>query len=333
MDCWGQTDIGRARPSNEDQFMIADVCKSMRIHQTSLGLEHQTRLFGNTQGKLILVADGMGGHAAGERASQLVLDTIVDYILNHLIWFLQQDSESEHDFIEQLKEGLVSCQTRINQETVAIPQRAGMGSTLTLAYIVWPRLFLIHVGDSRCYLLRNGGLQQLTSDHTLAALATTADKVAVSSPDTNRASLTSSRLTTNVLWNVIGGGKSVPHPDALAFDLQIGDTLLLCTDGLTNSVAADQVRKILEGKVATSSVCQQLIDAANAEGGQDNITVAVSRFLDRMPEETLVQEIEESVVSTKLADTVDYSPGSTTKIDGQKEVQTMEGSLSLSGET
>ena len=74
MDCFGSSDIGRSRDTNEDHFLISDVCKSMRVHQTSLGLDHQTRLFGNTQGKLLMVADRMGGHDAGERASQLVLD-------------------------------------------------------------------------------------------------------------------------------------------------------------------------------------------------------------------------------------------------------------------
>ncbi|MCA9133018.1 MAG: hypothetical protein KDA45_07675, partial [Planctomycetales bacterium] len=101
MDCCGLSDIGRQRSSNEDQFLISDVCKSMRVHQTSLALDHQTRLFGETQGKLLLVADGMGGHEAGERASQLAIDSFVDYALNRLSWFISPSGESEEDFEEQ----------------------------------------------------------------------------------------------------------------------------------------------------------------------------------------------------------------------------------------
>ncbi|MCA9127925.1 MAG: serine/threonine-protein phosphatase [Planctomycetales bacterium] len=279
MDCCGLTDVGRKRKNNEDQFLIADVSKSMRVHQTSLALDHQTRLFGDTKGKLLLVADGMGGHEAGERASQVVIDGIVDHTLNRLSWFMFNDCLTDDEFEEQLKQGLVECQRRIDREVEAIPSRRGMGSTLTLCYIVWPRMFLVHVGDSRCYLLRGGVLQQLTRDHTLAELSEAIRRKAEDTgeglddmPDESLGPMA------HVLWNAIGGAEQDPHPDAQALNLEIGDTLLLCTDGLNKHLSKRQITEILSLPIKTDEKCQVLVEAANDAGGTDNITVVISSF-------------------------------------------------------
>lgn len=306
MDCCGATDVGKKRSANEDQFLVSDVSKSMRVHQTSLALDHQTRLFGDTKGKLLLVADGMGGHEAGERASQLVIDAIVDYVLNRLSWYMFDSCLKDSEFEEQLKQALIECQRRIDREVSAIPQRRGMGSTLTMAYIVWPRMFLVHAGDSRCYLLRDGELQQLTRDHTLADLASSVQRgkqgTAVQEDDDANEG---DRPMANVLWNVIGGDARVPHPDAIALDLQLGDTLLLCTDGLNKHLTRRQIREILSDEKSTEVICQNLIDGANAAGGSDNVTVIVSRFEDRVADAAVLEEVE-LALDDPNRDTVDF---------------------------
>ena len=312
IDCYGITDIGRMRPSNEDQFLISDICKSMRVHQTSLALDHQTRLFGETQGTLLLVADGMGGHEAGERASQLAIDGLVEYALNRLSWFMSAGAESEHDFEEQLKRALVSCQQKIDREVAAIPQRRGMGSTLTMAYVIWPKMFLVHVGDSRCYLLRGSNLQQLTRDHTLATLAAEAKHGSeagshrASNGDADEQGEADGRQQrlAHVLWNVIGGGGEQPHPDAAAVELKMGDCLLLCSDGLTNHLSHGRLRELLARDQSTAEICQQLVDEANAHGGTDNITAVVCRFVDRPPQPPQQLEVE-LPLEAQLADTAD----------------------------
>ncbi len=299
MDCFGASDIGRKRPANEDHFLISDICKSVRVHQTNLGLDHQTRLFGNSQGKLLMVADGMGGHDSGERASQLVLDTIIDYVLNRLDWVLKGAPQTEEYFIKQLKESLDSCQLRIDRESASAPKNRKMGSTLTLAYVIWPRVFVIHVGDSRCYLLRADQLRQLTRDHTLAQLY-----VENSREQNNTSEARMPTSNSHVLWNAIGGGSEGPQPDAMVFDLEIGDTLLLCTDGMSNAVPLDVIQKLLNSKEPSATICEKLIFEANKDG-EDNITVVVSKFLKEMSKETLIDEIEEP---TRIgADTDEFS--------------------------
>src|SRR5262249_46734818 len=149
-------------------FLIADLTKSMLIHQTSLSHEDHTRLFGGSQAKLLLVADGMGGHAAGQQASALAVETLAHYVLNTMPWFLGLQETEEPDLREKLQTALARCQDRIEAAAKAEPSRYGMGTTLTMAYLIWPRLYVVHAGDSRCYLLRGGRLEQITTDHTLA---------------------------------------------------------------------------------------------------------------------------------------------------------------------
>ncbi len=168
MDCAGLTDVGRVRQTNEDQFLIADLNKSMLVRQTSLALADHTRLFGGSQGALLLVADGMGGHAAGKQASALAVQTLEHYVLNTMPWFFHLQQDQETDLQDELKSAMEACQHSIETATAARPQQRGMGTTLTMAYLLWPRLYVVHVGDSRCYLFRPPRLVQITKDQTMA---------------------------------------------------------------------------------------------------------------------------------------------------------------------
>lgn len=276
MDCSGCSHVGLRRSTNEDQFLIADLSKSMRVLQTSLGLDHQTRMFGTSQGKLLVVADGMGGHSAGERASQLAVDSVVTYILNTMQWFFRLDTKEDHDFREALQDALLSCQTAFEQEVEVIPQRQGMGTTLTMAYLLWPRLYIVHVGDSRCYLLRGGKLRQLTRDHTLRQLAKESERTAAREnieDDENGAG-------SNTLWNVISASEDGLAPEVCMSELQLGDALLLCTDGLYKHVATERLTELLQDERNCDDICRMMIEEANQDGGTDNITAIVARFCD-----------------------------------------------------
>jgi len=272
IDSFGATHIGKKRPSNEDQFLIADLTKSLRVRFTSLGLDHQTRLFGDSQGTLYLVADGMGGHEAGERASTLAVDGVVNYTLNTLRWLSRLDQRHDDDFKDDLKAAMEHCQDMLNREAEFMPQRRGMGTTMTSAFVIWPRLYVVHVGDSRCYVFRDGELTQLTRDHTTSQLY----RETVGRPATGEFEPFGG--AGHVLWNVIGGGDDELHPEVYRADVAIGDTLLLCTDGLIRHVSHREIAARLETEATAKQLCEQLIARANELGGSDNITVVVARF-------------------------------------------------------
>jgi protein phosphatase len=272
MDCFGLTDTGKVREVNEDQFLIADLNRSMLIHQTSLSHEDHTRLFGGSQGKLLLVADGMGGHAGGRRASALAVETLTSYALNTMPWFFRLSQASDADLEEELRAALEQCQKRIEDVASIDPQRARMGTTLTMAYLLWPRLYVVHAGDSRCYLHRGGRLEQITRDHTMAQRLV---DQGVLQPDEAEGSRWS-----HVLYNCIGGGTHELNPDVYKATLNVGDSLLLCSDGLSKVVPDEQVRDLLGKKAGAEETCRRLVAQANDLGGPDNITVVVAHFLD-----------------------------------------------------
>lgn len=272
LDVFGATDIGLARDVNEDQFVVADVAKSLAFEQTSLPDVRTTRRIDRTKGKLMLVADGMGGHAAGDRASALVADSVAAYLRGLVPLLLQFDSSDEAELNRVLKAAVEKSAEVIAAETARNPARRGMGTTLTMAYVLWPTAFLVHVGDSRAYLLRGGEIEQLTTDHTIAQ-----QLVEGGAMDQERARRT---RWASVLWNVIGGtagGKL--RPVISKVPLESGDVLLLCTDGLTKHVSDEAIGQILDRSASAEDACKSLIARANELGGRDNITVVVARFV------------------------------------------------------
>jgi protein phosphatase len=305
MDVYGMTHVGRKRLANEDQFLIAELKKSLSVYQTSLGLDHQTRLFGGSQGRLLLVADGMGGHEAGERASTIAVDSIATYTLNTMRWFFRLDEVSDEDFYEELKAALEHCQSMIDVEVEAIPQRRGMGTTLTMAYVIWPRMYVVHAGDSRCYLFRNSLLKQITRDHTMAQLFKEQRDAGVESevPDDSESSRWS-----NTLWNVLGGDSNDLAPDVYRANLQLGDTLLLCTDGLTKHLSDDRIKEHLNKVGPAEKICQGLVEAANTDGGTDNITVVVARLCEQTNEPCEEEAEAATRIDAPVQKTADTDP-------------------------
>jgi PPM family protein phosphatase len=298
-DCFGQTDVGRVREVNEDQFLIASLSKSMQVHHTSLHLEDQTRLWGPAEGLLLLVADGMGGHAAGERASRLAVDRLTAYVLNTLPWFFRLRADHEDQLLDELKHALEVCQSTIEAEAKQIPERHGMGTTLTAAYVLWPRLYVIHVGDSRCYLFRRSHLRRITHDHTVAQQM--AERGMLDDPEGSRWS--------HVLWNVVGGGCPELKPEVHRADLERGDTVLLCTDGLTRHVTDAEITGLLSVAEPSEATCRRLVDATNAGGGRDNVTVVLARFGDASPPAAIkTTTVEAASVSLTDTDTQLVSP-------------------------
>lgn len=268
-ETFGLTDVGKKRPVNQDHFLIAELSKSMLVSASSLAEIDTGRFFGGIQGQVLLVADGMGGHAAGEKASSLVLQHLIGRLLNSVHWFFQSDTGSEEEFVGSLRNLLRDAHSRVLAESREDSSTAGMGTTLTMAYIHWPTMYVVHAGDSRCYLIRDGLAEQLTTDHTLARQMVEAGGMKPEDEANSRWS--------NVLWNVLGGNS---QRELLAevhrVDLRENDSVLLCSDGLYRYLETEQLPGILDQHPDASVMCQRLVDLANERGGEDNITVIVS---------------------------------------------------------
>jgi len=316
MDCFGVTDVGRSRPENEDQFMIADLNKSLTVHQTSLNVDDHSRLFGSSQGKLLIVADGMGGHAAGARASALAVDTLTTYVLNTLSWLSRLDEQSEDDFKDDLRDALQRCQQAIISEAEAQPQRAGMGTTLTMAYVIWPRLYVVHAGDSRCYLLHGTKLKQITRDHSMAQL----QRETTEAPTADEPPEDEEGPESHVLWNALGGTEEELTVEVKRTRLGIGDSLLLCTDGLTRHVPRERIAELLRKDAMAEQVTRQLVDEANAGGGSDNITAVVARFRESGDEIRAARQeaIHENPVNIQLSRSEMSDPALDKPVAGDK---------------
>ena len=272
MDCYGQSHVGLVRSKNEDQFMIADLKKSVVIHQTSLSYDNETELLGGSQAKLLLVADGVGGNAAGDQASRLALENVVQYLLNAMHWIFLPEDEREETFMHDLKSALEFTQGRIQRTAENSPSHLGMGTTITMAYVVWPHVYLVHVGDSRAYLFHKREMLQLTHDQTYAQAL--ADAGAIAPEQIARSPLN------HVLFSLLGCDAAQLEPQVCKSTLSWDDTLLLCTDGLTRHLSTEQIAEILASGRSAKAVASQLINSANAAGGRDNTTVIVASFGD-----------------------------------------------------
>ena len=233
---YGASDTGRLRAGNEDRFHAG------------------TSLFA--------VADGLGGHAAGEVASALAIEAVAG---------LDGRSFPAPDQARQaLVEAFAAAHRSVAREAASEPAWRGMGTTLTALLVQGDSAHLAHVGDSRGYLLRGGGpLRQLTHDHTVAAELVRSGQL--------RPELAASHPERGALTQAIGLGRvvRVEVPDPLS--LVVGDQVLLCSDGLTGVVDDDRIADLLTRHAQPESACLALIDAANAAGGPDNITVVLLR--------------------------------------------------------
>jgi len=265
---FGITDKGRVRPANEDQFLIAELSKSMRVWQTSLP-EPKVQL-GEERGHLFLVADGMGGHRAGERASAIAVVAIEQFTLNTLKWFIDSTGPEAARVLTQFQSALRDADVQVMREAEGHDELTGMGTTLTMAYHLNSQLCVVHVGDSRAYLCRDNELHQLTQDHTLIG-----DLV-------RQGALTPDQVATHrfrhVITNVVGGNEPGVKAEAQAVAVQAGDRLLLCSDGLNEMVTDEAILAVLQAEQDPEAGCKTLVAQANEAGGRDNITVLIVRF-------------------------------------------------------
>lgn len=267
----GRTDTGKQRSSNQDQFLISDLHKSMLIEDSSLNLDCQARLYGRSFGRLLMVADGMGGHQAGNQASLLALDLLINQLVNGMRWPTRIAADEEDRFVADLKQLFETAHKLIVRQSDSHPEMRGMGTTLTMCYIIWPLMYVVHAGDSRCYLMRGNGHEQLTRDHTVSSQLAEQGGL---SPEQAEASRWS-----HVLYNALGAGGMSVTAEVSKVTLEHGDTIVLCTDGLYRHVKAEEIVDLLQRELELADACRSLVDLANFRGGSDNITVVAAKCL------------------------------------------------------
>src|SRR5881397_3627684 len=239
----GLTHVGRQRQHNEDSFLVSD------------------------EAKLYLVADGMGGHAAGEIASRIAVDSISEFILHTK----EDDGTWPHAYDEnfrrttnRLMAAVRMANTRVLEAMRKDARLRGMGTTVVACMADDDMMSFAHVGDSRAYLIREGQLSLITNDHSWVFEQVQAGMLTEAEAEKHP--------LRNVITRALGGALQV-SPDASEIEVKEGDVYLLCSDGLTGMVSEDEIlRLVTENADDLEKACRQLIDTANERGGLDNVT-------------------------------------------------------------
>ena len=243
---FGLTHVGRQRQHNEDAFLVED------------------------RARLFLVADGMGGHAAGEIASRIAVDSITEFILHTK----EDDGTWPHAYDEQFRRStnrlmaaVRMANTRVLEAMRKDARLRGMGTTVVACLAEDNTVSVAHVGDSRAYLIREGQLSRITNDHSWVFEQVQAGMLTESEAEKHP--------LRNVITRALGGALQVT-PDASEIEARPGDVFLLCSDGLTGMVPESEILRVVTANSGNlQQACEQLIDAANERGGLDNVTAVL----------------------------------------------------------
>ena len=269
VDAAGFTHPGLVRETNEDHFLVARLGRYFETVSTSL---HPDDLPARTDdaGYSLIVADGMGGHAAGEIASRLAIREIIRLGLALPDWIVRIDDSTREAAATRAQERIERLNAMVIEGAERNPELHGMGCTLTAARNLGRVLQVAHVGDSRAYLLRAGRLHRLTRDHTYVQVLV--DSGMMSAEDAAKSK------ARHMLVNAVGGSNEEIHVDVERVPLVNGDRVLLCSDGLTDGVDDEQIQTVLAKTASADAACQALVARALEGGGRDNITVIVAVY-------------------------------------------------------
>jgi serine/threonine protein phosphatase PrpC len=267
LDVYGLTHPGLVRQENQDHFLICSLRKDVVVHRSSLpdlgGLARpQERV-----AFLAMVADGVGGGMGGQEASRIAVEAVTRYVAESVRCYYSAHADEEHGLLDTLQAAALRCHEAVVRHADEDIDLRGMATTLTLWLGLWPRAYLIHVGDSRCYILRHGELTQLSRDQTMA-------QDLVDLGVFSRVEAANTRLA-HTLSSSIGGRHT--SPVVTRMEQEWGNVGLLCSDGLTRHVSDERIRERLRGMTSARQVCEDLLQDALDGGGTDNITIIVGR--------------------------------------------------------
>jgi protein phosphatase len=265
-----RTDRG-GRADNEDSFLVGRVHRAFDALGTNVPDSALPRRL-EQDGWLLGVADGLGGASAGEVASALALSAGVRFVLSEVRWNFRLEERDLGGLLERAERIFRSIDAEIASRAHESAELHGMGTTLTAAYAIERRLLLLHVGDSRAYLLRGGRLRRLTHDHTLAQRL--ADRGAIPQEEVE-----GHRLS-HVLERAMGRDGRELEIEVVVESLEPGDRLLFSTDGLTEKLSDEELAAILGAQASEDRACLELMDRALTRAASDNVTVVVATFAE-----------------------------------------------------
>jgi len=273
---FGATDVGKVRANNEDKFVVADLNRDRQ-----LSFAEVVELDVLDSGILMAVSDGMGGEQAGEVASALVVEALVQTLG-------KQKAEHGAARKEQIERAVAKANAEVWRAASDTPDKHGMGATLTACFVEGPEAYIAEVGDSRAYLIRSGRIRQMTRDQSFVQLLLESGVISESEIATYP--------HRNVILQAMGQRPEVTVAIG-RLSLRRGDILLLCSDGLSGKVQADEMRTIVQETGDLKAACKRLVDLANERGGEDNITVVLAgAFGEGLPTpmraETVTQTFE-----------------------------------------
>jgi PPM family protein phosphatase len=274
IDLGAMTHAGKVRPNNEDAYIIYRAGRYWEKIQTSLEVGD---LPGRSDevGYGMAVADGVGGSAAGEIASSMAIRVMVSLLLNAAKWALKLDNpETREEELQEVKVRAEAYFQKVDdallEHAEAYPRLKGMGATLTGTYSFGDDLFILHIGDTRAYLFRQGKLKRLTHDQTMAQAL--ADAGAIPPEDV------SSHRLRHTLTSCLGGESGKIQMEVRHMRLMDGDRLLLCSDGLTDIVSEAEIVELMGTTEQSADASKALVDLALQKGGTDNVTVVLARY-------------------------------------------------------
>ncbi len=270
LDLHGVTHPGQVRASNQDQFLLCTVHPQVVIHGTSLAESADLSLRGERVATIMLVADGVGGSVDGSEASRLATVAITEHFASAMQCWHTAGSSGEEEFTAALLDGAIEAHRRVREQAATQADGRKMATTLSVGIVVWPWLYVLQVGDSRCYHFQDGVLKQVTRDQTLAQ-----DMI-------DRGALTPERAVNSplnhVLSSAIGGEDAMPVISRVDVR-QRGCVVLLCSDGLTKHVHDEEIATACATMTSAKQLCESLLALVLERGGSDNVTIVVGRAL------------------------------------------------------
>jgi serine/threonine protein phosphatase PrpC len=267
LDMFGLTHHGKIRSENQDHFLLCTIHPQVVVHGTSLPHIDELPLRGQRLATLMLVADGVGGATAGGEAARITTETITSYVASTLRCYHTAGSADEHEFLDALTTAAQTAHKAVRANS-AEKDGSTSATTLTLGIVVWPWLYVLQVGDSRCYVYTHGNLRQVTRDQTVAQSLVDEGLL---EPERIKAS-----PFNNVLSSAIGAEEA--RPEVTRHDLSDrGAVVLVCSDGLTKHVSDAELSERLGKMLSAEQLCGDLLELALARGGSDNITIVAGR--------------------------------------------------------